>query len=42
LEIFELEKTAIRDLPYADQETFYLFGEDDKNEDSATSSNLDW
>lgn len=43
LEIFELEKTAVRDLPYADQESFYLFGDNDKSEGSeSTGSNLEW
>ena len=43
LEIFELEKTAVRDLPYADQDSFYLFGDNDKGEGSeSTGSNLEW
>ena len=43
LEIFELEKTAVRDLPYADQDSFYLFGDNDKSEGSeSTGSNLEW
>ena len=42
LELFDLEKTAVRDLQYAEQENFYLFGDGDKTEDSSTSSSVDW
>jgi len=42
LELFDLETVAVRDLPYAEQESFYLNNESEKSEDSSTSSSLDW
>ena len=42
LELFELETVAVRDLPYDQQEAFYLHGDGEKSEDSSTSSSLDW
>jgi len=42
LSLYKLEETAVRDLPYADQEAFFN-GESAQGEsESATSSNLDW
>jgi hypothetical protein len=41
LELYKLEETAVRDLPYTDQEDFF-FGEESKSEDSAASSSMDW
>ena len=43
LELYELEKVAVRDMPYVDQESFYN-GENGKDgsEDSSTSSSVDW
>lgn len=41
-ELFELETVAVRDLPYDQQEAFYLHGDGEKSEDSSTSSSLDW
>jgi hypothetical protein len=43
LELFDLEKTAVRHVPYAEQEAFYM-GEGGSQEESnsATSSSLDW
>ncbi len=40
-EFYDLEKTAVRNVPYAEQEAFYL-GEGVHEEPSATSSNVDW
>ena len=40
-ELYDLEKTAVRNVPYAEQESFYL-GEGAHEEPSATSSNVDW
>ena len=43
LELYELEKLAVRDMPYVDQEAFYN-GDSNKedSEDSSTSSSVDW
>ena len=41
LELYDLEATAVRDLPYAEQESFFS-GEANSESNSATSSNLDW
>lgn len=43
LELYDLETTAVRDLPYTEQEAFFA-GEAGQQEesDSATSSSLDW
>lgn len=43
LEIFDLEKTAVREVKYEDQEAFYLFGDGSSEEESSsTTSNLEW
>lgn len=41
LELYELEKVAVRDLPYVEQESFF-YGEGGHDESSATSSSVDW
>ena len=42
LELFDLEKTAVRHVPYAEQEAFYM-GENGGNEESTASSrSVDW
>jgi hypothetical protein len=41
LDLYDLEATAVRDLPYAEQESFFS-GEANSESNSATSSNLDW
>lgn len=42
IELYDLETTAVRDLPYTEQESFFA-GEGAANEDSpSTSSSLDW
>jgi hypothetical protein len=44
LELYDLETSAVRDLPYTEQEAFFA-GEHSNNEEqssSATSSSLDW
>ena len=41
LELYELEKIAVRDLPYIEQESFFN-GEGSQEEGSATSSSVDW
>ena len=43
LELYELEKLAVRDMPYVDQEAFYNGdGAKEESEDSSTSSSVDW
>ena len=42
LELFDLEKTAVRHVPYAEQEAFYTGDTSGADESSATSSNVDW
>ena len=43
LELYELEKLAVRDMPYVDQEAFYNGdGNKEESEDSSTSSSVDW
>lgn len=43
LELYDLEKVAVRDLPYVDQEAFYNGENSGKEEEqSATSSSVDW
>jgi hypothetical protein len=43
LELYDLEKVAVRDLPYVDQESFYNNENGNKEEEqSATSSSVDW
>ena len=42
LELFELETTAVRDMPYTEQEAFFAGDSAQSEEPSATSSNLDW
>ena len=41
LELYELEKVAVRDLPYTDQEAFFN-GEGGQEESNSTSSSVDW
>ena len=43
-EVFELEKTAVRDVPYVEQEAFYLGITSDASDShsSATSSAVEW
>lgn len=41
-ELFDLEKTAVRDVPYADQEAFYLGITPDGSSDSSTSPSVEW
>jgi hypothetical protein len=43
LELFDLEKTAVRHVPYEEQEAFYLGDGAAQDEQSAkSSSSLDW
>jgi nitric oxide synthase oxygenase domain/subunit len=42
LELFDLETTAVRDMPYTEQEAFFAGDSAQSEEPSATSSNLDW
>ena len=42
LELFDLEKTAVRHVPYAEQEAFYLGEGSHEETQSATSSSVDW
>lgn len=44
LELYDLETTAVRDLPYTEQEAFFNGDSSgsDSSSDSSTSSNLDW
>jgi hypothetical protein len=41
LELYKLEETAIRDLPYSDQEDFFS-GENSHEEEKSTSSEVTW
>jgi hypothetical protein len=42
LELFDLETSAVRDMPYTEQEGFFAGESTHSDEPSATSSNLDW
>jgi hypothetical protein len=42
LELFDLETTAVRDMPYTEQESFFAGDSTHTEESSSTSSNLDW
>lgn len=43
LELYKLEESAVRDLPYTEQEAFFNGeGGNSESSDSATSSSLDW
>jgi hypothetical protein len=41
LELFKLEETAVRDMPYTEQESFFA-GENTHGEESSASSSVDW
>jgi hypothetical protein len=42
LELYDLEKTAVRHVPYAEQEGFYMGEAGNAEESSASSSSVDW
>lgn len=42
LELFKLEETAVRDLPYTEQEAFFAGEGSHGEESSASSSSVDW
>ena len=42
LELFDLETSAVRDMPYTEQEAFFAGENAHSDEPSSTSSNLDW
>ena len=42
LELYKLEESAVRDLPYTEQEAFFNGEGGNSESDSATSSSLDW
>ena len=42
LELYKLEETAVRDLPYAEQEAFFNGQGGNEESESTTSSSLDW
>ncbi len=42
IELYKLEETAVRDLPYAEQEAFFNGEGGAEETESATSSSLDW
>jgi len=42
LELFDLEKTAVRHVPYAEQESFYMGQGNNEEQSSTTSSSVDW
>lgn len=42
LELFDLEKVAIRDLPYIEQEAFFLGEGGQEEEQSSTSADVSW
>ena len=41
-ELFDLEKTAVRDVPYSEQENFYFGVTSDSSSESTTSSSVEW
>ena len=41
LELFDLEKTAVRNVPYADQESFYM-GESSQELAVASTGSVEW
>ena len=43
-ELFDLEKTAVRDVPYAEQEAFYFgtVSESSSEKETSTSTSVDW
>lgn len=41
LELYKLEESAVRDMPYTEQEAFFA-GEGSQAEESASSSSVDW
>jgi hypothetical protein len=42
LELFDLEKTAVRNVPYMEQENFYMGVTSDSSSESTTSSSVEW
>jgi hypothetical protein len=42
LEMFDLEKTAVRHVPYSEQEAFYMGQGNNEEQSSTTSSSVDW
>ena len=42
LELYDLESTAVRDMPYTEQESFFAGETTNNEESSATSSSMDW
>lgn len=42
LELYQLESSAVRDLPYAEQESFFNGENSDEKQESSTSSSVDW
>lgn len=41
-ELYDLEKIAVRDVPYVDQENFYMGVTSDSSEASSNSSSVEW
>jgi len=41
LELYKLEETAVRDMPYTEQDSFFA-GEHSNEEESSSSSSVDW
>lgn len=41
-ELVDLEKAAVRDIAYADQEAFYMGLTSDSSEESSTSTSIEW
>lgn len=41
-ELYDLEKIAVRDVPYTDQENFYMGVTSDSSEASSNSSSVEW
>ena len=41
-ELFDLEKVAVRDIQYADQETFYMGLTSENSNEASTSSSIEW
>jgi len=41
-ELFQLEKVAVKEIPYEEQEKFYMVGESEEQSSDSSSSNVEW
>ncbi len=42
LELYDLEKTAVRYVPYSEQESFYMGKDDNTDKSSGSENNIEW